>query len=190
MAIQLRLFLFIYILHKERLHMTIKECKNLKPGNIITMNAGEFEGEPMVVEEVCFFKELTQCKECRAARIEAKILNTGEPINVYYRNAVLLDSYSLILSEDECYCSVVELYELVAREFLKKSLLSGQFDCKKICVTPGVIDILYKYYETEKHLTRTEVTTLLLIYGPKGNLEAPMNKQYAAKLEDGFYVEE
>lgn len=170
--------------------MTIKECKNLKPGNIITMNAGEFEGEPMVVEEVCFFKELTQCKECRAARIEAKILNTGEPINVYYRNAVLLDSYSLILSEDECYCSVVELYELVAREFLKKSLLSGQFDCKKICVTPGVIDILYKYYETEKHLTRTEITALLLIYGPKGNLEAPMNKQYAAKLEDGFYVEE
>lgn len=103
--------------------MTIKECKNLKPGNIITMNTGEFEGEPMVVEEVCFFKELTQCKERRAARIEAKILNTGEPINVYYGKAILLDSYSLILSEDECYCSVVELYELVAGSFFEKIVI-------------------------------------------------------------------
>lgn len=166
--------------------MTIKECERLKQGNIITTDYGEFKDQPIMVEEVYFYKEHTK----QAARIEAKVVKTGEPINVYYGHAILVDPYSVTLSEEECYCSIVKLYEKIAGEVLKKSVELGQFDCRKIRVTPGVIDGLYKYYEKEQKLTKYEVTTLLAIYGPKGNLEVSTNIPYAAKIEDGFYVEE
>lgn len=165
--------------------MTLEECEKLKPGNIITAKICSHKINLGIVRNVYFYKS----PRCREAVINIKNLDNGEDASVGYRNATLINASVVILTEDDCYCSIVELYEKVAGNTLKKSIDSGQFDCKKICVTPGVIDMMYKFYETEKGMSRTEITTLLLIYGPKGNLDISGDCPYMAKLENGFYVE-
>lgn len=165
--------------------MTLEECTKLNLGNIVKIKTAS----TIIKRGRIKFIRYYMSNRCREADIIIEDLDTGENIIVDYRHAVLLNTLYVVLSEDDCYCSIVELYEKVAKDILKKSIDSGLFDCKKICVTPGIIDMLYKFYENEKGLTRSEITSVLLIYGPKGNLDISDSGPYVAKLEDGFYIE-
>lgn len=62
----------------------------------------------------------------------------------------------------------------------------SKFDCRKICVTKDVQEVLWSYYREEKNQTDEQIASILLIGGPKANLEEYGILEYRAEVENGF----
>lgn len=75
------------------------------------------------------------------------------------------------LKKEDCYCDLATFYENVAR---------------KICVTKDVQEVLWSYYREEKNQTDEQIASILLIGGPKANLEEYGILEYRAEVENGF----
>lgn len=90
------------------------------------------------------------------------------------------------ISKDECYCNLTEFYQAVADRLGIKTTDKTNFDCRKICVTKSVQEILWQYYYDAGD-SNSQIATLFLMLGPKANLTGNV---YAVEVEDGFIVEE
>ncbi len=68
---------------------------------------------------------------------------------------------------------------------------SLRYDCRKVCISENIREMLYKTYETENkqaflensELAAFEVTRRLLLYGPKVDADLPDN---TVRTEEGF----
>lgn len=90
------------------------------------------------------------------------------------------------LRREDCYCDLTTFYENVARRLRKKVTDKTKFDCRKICVTKSVQEVLWSYYREEKNRTDEQIAAMLLGYGPKANLEEHEILEYRAETEAGF----
>ena len=71
------------------------------------------------------------------------------------------------LRREDCYCDLTTFYENVARRLRKKVTDKTKFDCRKICVTKSVQEVLWSYYREEKNRTDEQIAAMLLGYGLK-----------------------
>lgn len=90
------------------------------------------------------------------------------------------------LSPDDCNCLLGAFYENVAKRTGAKVTDKTQFDCRKICITKSVQDIIWKKYAEEGYADTT-IAALMLQYGPKANLDG---SELEFVVEPGFTVEE
>lgn len=90
------------------------------------------------------------------------------------------------LTKEDCYCDLTEFYENVARKIPVEITDENCFDCRKICVTKAVQEVLWSYYREEKNRTDEQIASILLIGGPKANLEEHGILEYRAEVENGF----
>lgn len=90
------------------------------------------------------------------------------------------------LKKEDCYCDLDTFYENVARKISVRTTDKTKFDCRKICVTKAVQEVLWSYYREEKNRTDEQIASILLIGGPKANLEEHGILEYRAEVENGF----
>lgn len=90
------------------------------------------------------------------------------------------------LKKEDCYCDLATFYENVARKISARITDKSKFDCRKICVTKDVQEVLWSYYREEKNQTDEQIASILLIGGPKANLEEYGILEYRAEVENGF----
>lgn len=90
------------------------------------------------------------------------------------------------LKKEDCYCDLATFYENVARKISARITDKTKFDCQKICVTKDVQDVLWSYYREEKNQTDEQIASILLIGGPKANLDEHGILEYRAEVENGF----
>ena len=88
--------------------------------------------------------------------------------------------------KEDCYCDLATFYENVARKISARITDKSKFDCRKICVTKDVQEVLWSYYREEKNQTDEQIASILLIGGPKANLEEYGILEYRAEVENGF----
>lgn len=89
----------------------------------------------------------------------------------------------LVLKKEDCYQSLVDFYDFIAR--LEGKLEEAvQYDARKICCTRGVQDEIFRFYE-DKGCISAEIAALWLNCGPKANLET---EDFVVTLEKGFFV--
>lgn len=86
------------------------------------------------------------------------------------------------ISVDECKCGLDDFYENAARIIGLPVTDKTVFDCRKICVTKAVQEIIWKHY-LENGFSNGSITSLLLMAGPKANLEG---NSLEFEVEDGF----
>lgn len=84
------------------------------------------------------------------------------------------------------YCDLATFYENVARKISARITDKTKFDCRKICVTKDVQEVLWSYYREEKNQTDEQIASILLIGGPKANLEEHGILEYRAEVENEF----
>lgn len=89
------------------------------------------------------------------------------------------------LTEEECYCSISELYDTIATK-LGYDPATIRYDCRKLCVSKPVMERVFAYYETDRQATRMAFNQLWLNIGPKANLSGD---DYKADIQKGFIVE-
>lgn len=90
----------------------------------------------------------------------------------------------VIVEEKDCYCSLNNFYEKVAKKMGIAITDDIIFDCRKICVTKAVQDELWAYYYNEECLSNFQISALFLHAGPKANIQIP--NQYIIEAENGF----
>lgn len=93
---------------------------------------------------------------------------------------------NILLREADCYCDLIAFYENVAQKISVKITDKTRFNCRKICVTKPVQEILWSYYREEKNRTDEQIAEILLVYGPKANLEEYGILEYRVEIEEGF----
>lgn len=76
------------------------------------------------------------------------------------------------ISKEQCTCGISELYDNVAKIMGVSDLSKVVYDCRKLSITKKVLDCLYEF-----------ITTCMLLYGPKADLEGD---GYEVEAEDGF----
>lgn len=72
--------------------------------------------------------------------------------------------------------------EVVATDVLEKIEQYGYISINDPCITKKVLDCLYEFYHSENQSDET-ITTCMLLYGPKADLEGD---GYEVEAEDGF----
>lgn len=92
----------------------------------------------------------------------------------------------VIMEEKECYCSLDNFYEKVAKKMGVAVTDTNVFDCRKICVTKAVQDELRAYYYNEECLSNFQILALFLNAGPKANIQ--ISNQYIVEVENGFVI--
>lgn len=95
-------------------------------------------------------------------------------------------SGSFTLAKAECYCSIVDLYDIVARK-LGYDPNRVCYDCRKICVTKSVQDQVFAFYKEEINASEVDISTIWLMYGPKANLDG---EDFKVKVSAGFIKKE
>lgn len=90
------------------------------------------------------------------------------------------------LRKEDCYCDLTTFYENVARRLRIEVTDKTRFDCREICVTKSVQEVLWSYYREEKNRTDDQIAAMLLGYGPKANLEEHGILEYRAETGDDF----
>lgn len=98
--------------------------------------------------------------------------------------------YPVIMNKEDCYCNLSTFYENAARIMGVKTDSDTQFDCRKICVTMPVQETIWSYYREELHMPDDEIARILLLYGPKANVEEHGILEYRAEVENGFITTE
>lgn len=91
-----------------------------------------------------------------------------------------------ILTKDECYCDVVDLYDTVARRMGINDPSKLQYDCKKICTSKKVQNEVFRYYVDEMDLSPADVNVIIIHFGPKANIESD---GYIVTVKDGFIID-
>ena len=91
----------------------------------------------------------------------------------------------VILTKDECYCGIAELYDTIATK-LGYNPATVYYDCRKVCVSKPVMEQIFAYYKAEKRVTRPAFNQLWFALGPKVNLTGD---DYMADPQEGFVLE-
>lgn len=81
---------------------------------------------------------------------------------------------------------MTKFYENVARKIPVGITKKTCFDCRKICVTKSVQEVLWSYYRDEKGKTDEQIAAMWLGYRLKANLEEHGILEYRAEIEDDF----
>ena len=94
-------------------------------------------------------------------------------------------SAKVTLTEEECYGSIADLYDLIAAK-LGWEPQKISYDCRKICVTNPVMNQIFAYYTTEQKADKIAIAHLWVVLGPKANI--PGN-DYRVDIQKGFIRE-
>ena len=86
------------------------------------------------------------------------------------------------IPKEQCTCGIRELYDNVAKILGISDVSEVVYDCRKLSITKKVLDCLYEFYHSENQSDET-ITTCMLLYGPKADLEGD---GYEVEAEDGF----
>ena len=89
---------------------------------------------------------------------------------------------TVVLTKEECYCGIVEFYDLVARKLGYDSDKVG-YDCRRIDVTKPVQDQIFAFYREEQKALGESIAAAWVGYGPKASLPG---EGYEAQIFDGF----
>lgn len=92
------------------------------------------------------------------------------------------DKKTVILTKEECYCGIVEFYDLVAQKLGYDSDRVG-YDCRRIDVTKPVQDQIFSFYREEQRALDESIAAAWVGYGPKASLPG---EGYEAQIFDGF----
>lgn len=74
------------------------------------------------------------------------------------------------IPKEQCTCGISEFYDNVAKIMGVSDLSKVVYDCRKLSITKKVLDCLYEFYHSENQSDET-ITTFMLLYGPKANLD-------------------
>lgn len=88
------------------------------------------------------------------------------------------------LTKEECYCDILELYDIIATK-LGYRTIGIRYDCRKVCVSKSVMEQVLTFYEAERRVTRMAFNQLWLNIGPKANLPG---ENYTADVQEGFVL--
>lgn len=89
------------------------------------------------------------------------------------------------IAPEKCECSFLHFYENAARAANHEVNDTTQYDCRKICVTRAIQDVIWKYYYDVGY-SNSEISALFLMLGPKANLAG---EDFVFEIEDGFIIE-
>ncbi len=92
------------------------------------------------------------------------------------------DKKTVILSKEECYCGIIEFYDLIARKLGYDTDKVG-YDCRKIDVTRPVQDQIFAFYQNEQKASDESIGATWVCYGPKTCL---LGDGYVAEIAEGF----
>ncbi len=92
------------------------------------------------------------------------------------------DKKIITLTKEECYCGIIELYDLIARKLGYDSDKVG-YDCRKIDVTRPIQDQVFAFYRNEQKASDESIGTAWVCYGPKACL---LGDDYVAEVSEGF----
>ncbi len=102
----------------------------------------------------------------------------------------LTHSKCALLRAEDCYCDLDAFYGNVAKVLGISVTGKTRFDCRKICVTKSVQDVLWLYYREKRHRTDEQIEAILLAFGPKACINEDMIQSYRAEIRDGFVTTE
>ena len=91
----------------------------------------------------------------------------------------------IMLTEEECYTEIINLYDTVAKKLGFKNVESLEYDCRKICVSKNVYEKINAYYK-DQGMDAQSFAMRWVSFGPKANLE---DKDCVVEIEDGFILE-
>ena len=100
-------------------------------------------------------------------------------------NALDILSLKLEFSETECFCGIGDLYDQIAEKLGYDSMQLAAYDCTKICVSQGVQDQIFAYYNYFDVPDET-IGQNWLLFGPKTSLT---DEGYVVEVEKNFIVE-
>lgn len=95
------------------------------------------------------------------------------------------DKKTVVLTEKECYCGIIELYDLVAQK-LGYDPAKVSYDCRRINVTKPVQDQIFTFYQEEQKASNESIGSAWLCYGPKAILSGLSGDRYEVEIFDGF----
>ena len=91
----------------------------------------------------------------------------------------------IVLTADECYCGVQELYDVIADKVKYRSG-KRRYNCIKICVSKPVMNQIFTYYKETYNMRESEIGMLWVFCGPKATLP---DDNYVAVIQEGFFME-
>ncbi len=91
---------------------------------------------------------------------------------------------NIILTKDECYCELDELYDNIAEKFGYQSR-DLHYDCTKISVTKPVLDQVFSYYKERRGADEGSIAMMWVCLGPKADLPGD---GWEARIEEGFIL--
>lgn len=96
----------------------------------------------------------------------------------------------IILTKEDCACSLEDFYENVATKagFLPSHEFS-RYDCRKICVPAEVFGEIKASY-IQRGDSYMMVVAIWVLCGPKTVCNSDSDHPYYAVIQDGFYTEE
>ena len=95
----------------------------------------------------------------------------------------------VFLTKEECYGSLIDLYDTVAEKLGHKPGRNIDYDCKKIDVTKNVLEMVTDYYKKEIGTDNFQIGALYVCYGPKACVDSDYG-EYVAIVHDGFIIKE
>lgn len=95
------------------------------------------------------------------------------------------ESGRIYLTKKECYCGIVDFYQIIAA---KMGYNSDEitFDCRKISVTNAVMDQIFAYYTEECQMSEGDIAQGRVDFGPKADI---LEDGYMAVIHKGFIME-
>lgn len=96
---------------------------------------------------------------------------------------------SVFLNQEDCHCSIFELYKRAALASDYDVTENTRFDCEKTHCSEEVLKEVRKYYQ-EKGLTYFQFAALWVGYGPKADIIDKKHSPWVVSLEDGAFYEE
>lgn len=94
----------------------------------------------------------------------------------------MADKKIVFFAKEECYCGVIEFYNLIAQKLGYDPNKVG-YDRYKIDVTKPVQEQIFAFYQEEQKVFGEFIVDAWYSFGPKANLPG---KEYRAEIFDGF----
>ena len=86
---------------------------------------------------------------------------------------------------EQCYCSLTDFYDNVAKVFGERDISKLKYDCRKLHISKAVLQGMIDYYNKERGASSYTITAMLIQFGPKADL---ISDDYEVEIEDGFIV--
>lgn len=93
----------------------------------------------------------------------------------------------IFLKKEDCYCDLTTFYVNVAKKLSANVTDDVIYDCRKVCVTKSVENLIWSYYEEQEKMDIYGIAALWLFGGPKTNLEED-SLNYRVSVENGFII--